>query len=375
MERTMRVMKTPKSVELAITNNCNLRCRYCSHYTSAGDVGEDLPSEEWLQFFEELNRCAVLNICLQGGEPFFREDLKELIDGIIRNKMRFSILSNGTLITDMTAAFLASTGRCDYVQVSIDSSIPTTHDAFRGKGSFLKAIQGLKLLLKYDIPATVRVTVHRQNVRDLEGVAKLLLEDIGIPSFGTNYASYMGLCRQNTEQVQTTIEDRVLAMETLLKLNQKYNGRINAMAGPLAEAKTWLMMEKACREGTAGIAGGGYLTGCGGPMSRIAVRADGVMVPCIQMPHIELGRINRETLEDVWQNHPKLKELRERHTIPLSDFEFCKGCGYINNCTGNCPALSYTILGKVKHPDPDACLRRFLENGGRLPKMQLAFGG
>ena len=80
----MRVMKTPKSVDLSITNRCNLRCRYCSHFTSAGDSGSDLPKEEWLQFFEELNRNAVLNVCLTGGEPFIREDLEDLIEGIVR---------------------------------------------------------------------------------------------------------------------------------------------------------------------------------------------------------------------------------------------------------------------------------------------------
>jgi SynChlorMet cassette radical SAM/SPASM protein ScmE len=364
---TMKVMNTPKSLELAITNRCNLRCKYCSHFNSAGDVNQDLPTEEWLQFFEELNRCAVMNLTLEGGEPFCRQDLKELIEGIVQNRMRFSILSNGTLISDEVAAFLASTGRCDSVQVSIDGSIPSTHDAFRGKGNFLKAIQGINTLQKNHVPVSVRVTIHRQNVKDLEGVARLLLEEIGLLAFSTNSASFMGLCRQFAEQVQLTTEERSLAMKILLKLNRKYNDRIGAAAGPLAEGRYWLEMEKARREGQKRIAGRGFLTGCGGSMSKIDVRADGVMVPCIQMSHIELGRINRDDLREIWQNHPKLKKLRERRNIPLSDFEFCQGCDYINYCTGNCPALAHTILGKVNHPSPDSCLRKFLEEGGKLP--------
>ncbi len=102
--------------------------------------------------------------------------------------MRFDILSNGTLITDDMAAFLSSTGRCNGVQVSIDGSIPTTHDVFRGKGNFKRAINGIKLLRKYNIPVPVRVTIHRQNVTDLDGIAALLLEEIGLPSFSTNSA-------------------------------------------------------------------------------------------------------------------------------------------------------------------------------------------
>jgi len=356
-------------MDLEITSKCNLRCGYCSHFTSAGDVGQDLPKEEWLTFFEELNRCAVMSVTLSGGEPFCREDLKELIEGIIKNRMRFSILSNGTLISEERAAFLASTRRCDSVQVSIDGSIPITHDAFRGKGNFFRALNGIKSLQRCQVPVTVRVTLHRLNVRDLEGVAKLLLEEIGLPGFSTNSASFMGLCRQNAEQVQLTVEERSLAMETLWKLNQKYHGRVSASAGPLAEARDWLEVLRVRQEGRDGIPGRGYLAGCGGPMNKIAVRADGVMVPCCQVPHIDLGRINRDDLKEIWRNHPKLKRFRERCTIPLSNFEFCKGCEYINYCTGNCPALAYMMWGEVNHPSPDACLKRFLEDGGRLPDV------
>jgi len=355
-------------MDLEVTNRCNLRCAYCSHFTSAGDVSQDLPKEEWLTFFEELNRCAVTKVTLSGGEAFYREDLQVLIEGIVKNRMRFGILSNGTLITEEIAAFLASTKRCDTVQVSIDGSIPTTHDAFRGKGNFQRAINGIKTLQKYQIPVSVRVTIHKQNVRDLEGVAKLLLEEIGLPGFSTNSASHMGLCRKNAEQVQLTVEERSLAMETLLKLTQKYNGRISAAAGPLAEARDWLEILRVRQEGKEGIPGRGYLIGCGGPMTQIAVRADGVMVPCCQIPHLELGRINKANLKDVWQNHPELQKFRERRNIPLSDFASCRGCEYINYCTGSCPALAYTVWGQVNHPSPDTCLRRFLEEGGILPR-------
>jgi len=309
-----------------------------------------------------------MNATISGGEPFCRKDLRELVEGIVENRMRFNILSNGTLINDEVAAFLAATGRCDGVQVSIDGSVPTTHDACRGEGNFLKAMQGIKSLQKYNVPVSVRVTIHKQNVWDLENVAELLLEEVGLSSFSTNAASYMGLCRKNTDQVQLTVEERSLAMDTLLKLAKKYNGRISATAGPLAEGRDWLEMEKARQEGEDSNEGRGFLSACNGPASQIAVRADGVMVPCIQMSHMELGRINGDNLQEVWQKHPELKRLRERHKIPLSDFEFCQGCEHLGYCTGNCPALAYTILGKEDHPSPDACLKRFLDAGGRLPQ-------
>lgn len=366
----MRIMRTPKSVDIDITDRCNLRCRYCYFFNSAADV-KDLPKEEWLAFFEELNRCAVTEVCLAGGEPFIREDLKDILAGIVRNRMRFRLLSNGTLIEDDIAAFIASTRRCDHVQVSIDGSIPITHDSFRGKGSFYKAVEGIRCLQRHNLPVAVRVTIHRQNVQDLENIAKLLLEDIGLPSFSTNSAGYMGLCQKNNEQVQLTTADRHLAMTTLLKLVAKYGGRISAAAGPLAEAQGWREMELARRQGLGSLPGRGYLVGCGCTFDKLAVRADGVIVPCNMLSHIALGRINEDSLADIWQNHPALWKIRERRAIPLSLFDFCRGCSYINYCTGNCPALAYTLLGEVDHPSPDACLRKYLAEGGQLPEEEV----
>jgi SynChlorMet cassette radical SAM/SPASM protein ScmE len=367
----MRLMRTPKKVDIDITNRCNLRCRYCYHFESAGDAGKDLPAAEWLRFFEELNRCAVTEVTLAGGEPFIREDLKEIIGGIVRNRMRFQILSNGTLVTDETAAFLLSTKRCNYVQISIDGSAPESHDAMRGKGSFEKALQGLMTLRRHGVRSAVRVTLHRKNVNDLAGIAKLLLEDLRLSSFGINAAGAMGLCRKNAEMVQLTTEERMLAMETLLRLTKKYNGRINAMAGPLADARAWLEMEQARLEGRPSMPNRGSLTGCGCYRELLAVRADGVVTPCTMLSHIELGRINHDDLGEVWRDHCKLRDLRERNRIPLSSFSFCDGCEYLPYCTGNCPGLSYSILNEVNHPSPDACLRIFLAEGGRLPDRAL----
>jgi SynChlorMet cassette radical SAM/SPASM protein ScmE len=368
MSTSPSVMATPRSVDIAITDRCNLRCSYCSHFSSASETGLDLGTDEWLQFFDELGRCGVMSVTLQGGEPFSRDDLPALIAGIVKNRMRFSILTNGTLITNELAALLASTKRCDSVQVSVDGSLPVTHDAFRGKGTFEKALKGLEALKSHGIPVTVRVTIHRKNVHDLDAIARLLLDEIGLPSFSTNAASHMGLCRRNSDQLELTIGEQVLAMESLLVLAARYHGRITATAGPLSEARMWAAMEHARRKGLPPEAGKGALTGCGGPMSKLAVRSDGVMVPCCQISHLELGRINRDDLGALWRGHPGLRRIRERHAIPLESFDFCRGCEYIGYCTGGCPALAYTTVGLENHPSPDGCLRRFLEGGGRLPR-------
>jgi SynChlorMet cassette radical SAM/SPASM protein ScmE len=360
-------MRTPRSVDIEITSRCNLRCRYCYYFDNPTVEYRDLSIEEWLQFYDELGQCSVMDVTLQGGEPFIRKDLPQLIEGICRNRMRFAILSNGTLIDDAIAAFLADTGRCDYVQVSVDGSGPETHDACRGEGSFNAAIQGIHTLQRHEVPVAVRVTIHHYNVHDLDAIARLLIEELGLGGFSTNSAGYLGSCRQNAGEVMLTTQDRQEAMETLMRLVAQYDGSILAQAGPLAEVEVWREMEEAREKGAPPFPNGGYLTGCGCHNNKINVRADGVITPCSMLPHMELGHINKDSLAEIWHYHPVLNQLRRRHTIPLTEFEFCAGCPYIPYCTGNCPGLAYTMIGKIDHPSPDACLRRFFEEGGKLP--------
>lgn len=361
------LMRTPRTLDIEITARGNLRCRYCYFFNNPAVEYRDLPTDEWLKFFDELGSLGVMKVTLAGGEPFIREDLRVLLEGIVSNRMRFSLLSNGALIGDEIAAFIARTGRCEYVQVSVDGSCAKVHDSCRGQGSFEGAVRGIRTLQRHRISVAVRVTIHKNNVYDLENIASFLLDELGLLSFSTNYAGYIGACCVNADDLLPNIEERKKAMSTLLRLTAKYNGRISSNAGPLTEGRLWRRMEDARELGAQAFHNGGRLTACGCPSNKISVRADGAIVPCNMLASIELGRINHDSLAEIWQHSQALNRLRNRHTIPLAGFEFCAGCSYIPYCTGNCPGLAYTLTGKVDHPSPDACLRRFLEEGGTIP--------
>jgi SynChlorMet cassette radical SAM/SPASM protein ScmE len=247
-----KVMRSPRSLTIEITARCNLRCRYCSFFNNPAVAYRDLPADEWLKFFDELGSLGVMNVTLAGGEPFIREDLPVLLEGIVRNRMRFSFLSNGALIDDEIAALIASTGRCEYIQVSVDGSCAKVHDSCRGKGSFDGAMRGIGTLQRHGISVAVRTTIHRNNVHDLENIAHFLLDVLGLPDFGTNSAGYIGTCRVNADDVLLSIGERKEAMTTLLRLTAKYDGRISSNAGPLTDGRMWRRMEEALA-GQAGL--------------------------------------------------------------------------------------------------------------------------
>ena len=193
----MDLIRTPRRGTLDLTSACNLTCLYCRHHNSPSETAADLPVDAWLQFLEELGRCAVLDVVLSGGEPLAYPGFRRVVEGIAANRMRFAVLTNGTLVTPEIASFLAATNRCELAQVSIDAARPEGHDIVRGRGSHARALRGLRLLQAHGLKTTARVTLHSLNLTYLEETAAFLLEELGLPFFSINAASHLGLCRDN----------------------------------------------------------------------------------------------------------------------------------------------------------------------------------
>ena len=358
----------PKQVDVSVTGRCNARCTYC-FYADEMEQRPDLPTDAWLAFFDELGSLAVRSVCLSGGEVFTRSDLWALIDRAIENRTRYSLLSNGTLVDDaIVARLLERRTRLDSIQVSIDGSCAEIHDASRGRGSFEKALRGLRLLKQAGLPVTSRVTINRHNVGDLERIAELLLDDVGLRSFGTNDAIEMGSCR-HADNIRLPPELERAAMLTLARLDQRYPGRVTALAGSLARWRMFHAMETARFAGGARTSLMGRLTACGCIFEKLAVNHDGTITPCNMLATMVIGRIGETPIRDIWRSHPHLRALRERRQIPMDDVAECKGCEWTAFCNGSCPAVQFGLTGSLHRPDPADCYRRFVAEVGHVPAL------
>ncbi len=356
------VIPTPRKVNIAITGRCNLRCKYC-FYADEMTALRDLPTERWLAFFEELGRCEVMDVILTGGEAFTRPDLFALIDGIIANRMRYCILSNGTLIDKKVLAEFEKGKRrlrLNYIQISIDGSRAEIHDQSRPK-SFERALRGLKLLKEAGLPVTVRVTINKHNLPDLENIARLLLDEIGLPSFSTNEAMPIGSGCQNEREISLTAVEMQSAMDTLGRLQERYPGRLQASAGPQAKRKAYAEMEHARQTGEKSAAWTmGYLTACGCVFSGMDVLHDGTVVPCHMLPGLPLGNITMNSFREIWQTHPSMKAVRSRRAIAMGQVPGCQDCEWTSYCNGSCPGMAHQLTGDFNRANPADCYRRFL---------------
>ena len=362
MNPTLQKLPPIRNLNIAITGRCNLHCKYC-FYADEMTALRDLPTERWLAFFVELGRLKVMDVTLTGGEAFTRRDFFELVDGIIANRMRYSILSNGTLINEKTLEKFAVGKRrlrLNSIQISIDGSSAEINDKSR-PNSFERAIRGLRLLKQAGFPVTVRATINRHNLHDLENIARLLLEDIGLPSFSTNDAMPIGAGCENQGDISLTSREKAEAMEIFARCLERYPGRLTASAGPQAKISMYRDMERARSTGELAASWEmGRLTACGCIFSNLDILHDGTVVPCHVLYGLTLGNITTDSLEEIWYTHPTLDALRNRRTIPMQKVAGCEQCAWASYCNGSCPGMAYQMTGDFNRANPEDCYSRFL---------------
>lgn len=366
------ISSSPSNVDISITGKCNLKCRYC-FYNESMEKADDLPTNKWLLIFKELGSIGVRKLCLSGGEPFLRKDFFQLVDCLIENRMRYSVLTNGTLIDEKTVAEFTKGKRrlrLDSIQVSIDGSNAEIHDRSRPPKSFDRAINALKLLIRQNFPVNVRVTINRHNINDLENIASLLIDDLGLGNFSTNEAEYQGSARCEGQDIILSAGERKKAMASLITINEKFGGRVGAQSGPLARAKTMAEITRRISRGETGMKGRGTLCSCGGVFSKMAILHDGTFVPCNMLPELVMGSFGETSIEEAWQTHPNINAIRERRKISLNTLAECHGCKYTDFCTGGCPGTVLAKTGKLNSIDPLSCYRKYLEEEKQQSYLQ-----
>ena len=160
------------------TARCNLNCMHC--YADRDDGGQELSTTQARTMLDDLAGMGVPVVLFSGGEPMLREDLPELLAHAAGKGMRAVVSTNGTLIGAEAARRLARNG-AGYVGVSIDG-LQVRHDAFRRQeGAFASALAGIANCQAAGVKVGLRMTLTRQNVTDLDGLARHQLNPRRLP--------------------------------------------------------------------------------------------------------------------------------------------------------------------------------------------------
>lgn len=158
----LKLRRQLSSITLQITQQCNLRCKYCAYsgsYTNRVHSGKTMKLETAIACLDFLKNNSQdsdsINIGLYGGEPLLHFDLikdivnysRKIFDG---KKLSFFVTTNGTLFSDEIIKFFSEQNV--YTTISLDGS-ENSHDRNRvfannSKGTFNVIIKEITRIKK-----------------------------------------------------------------------------------------------------------------------------------------------------------------------------------------------------------------------------------
>lgn len=309
-------------MELILTQGCNLSCSYCFEKDMLGylRMPERIALKAIDLLFSYSGKSERLNITLFGGEPLLNmETLRPVVRFAERKAAEngktvfFNMTSNGTLINENTAEYLAEHGI--KTLVSIDG-LESTHDRFRrarsGEGTFEKAMKGLQRL-KGKQPLGVKMTVMPEAARDLFENVKGLI-DLGITHFVIGHASGMSWSENELNEF--------IEQWTSLYRWYRDGGK---------ERATIVEFEEGESEGP--------LFGCQAGRNSISINVDGAVSPCSKM----LGIDGKNIIGKLGDTEYGLVNIRNRINITrcLELMKECAKKGIDKDYQGGCFATNF----------------------------------
>jgi radical SAM protein with 4Fe4S-binding SPASM domain len=325
-----------------LTERCNLRCKHCYQDKELvrDEMGFDTVKDILGQYFELVKEWGMSRqknmISFTGGEPFFRNDIFDILEVCLKNHemSSYGFLSNGHFLSEDNVARLKAF-KVDYFQVSIEG-MEKTNDHIRGKGSFKKAVEGLQRLAGTGIRTAISMTVHKENLRDIPEMI-LLSRKLKVTTLGLRRLVPFGRGR---------------AMKKII-LSPRQTKDFLEYAINAGKQNPDLQITIGCEDGISAMCMHRSTRGCLGGYHSLTLLPNGHVYPCRRLP-ILVGELKKESLRDVYLKSDTLEEVREEKNINSE----CRRCPFFNECLGGAKCISYAYWGRLGGGDPQ-CWRRF----------------
>jgi len=160
--------------------DCNLRCSYCVAKSSPNTPRRALGSANVKRLVDEAVDLGFSDVFFTGGEPFILKDIYEML-AYSSERVKTTVLTNAMLLRGKRLEQVCAINNDNLVlQVSLDGGNAEDHDHYRGKGSWAKAVDGIKLLQDRGFRVRLSTTETPVNTTRLEQVCEFH-RSLGIP--------------------------------------------------------------------------------------------------------------------------------------------------------------------------------------------------
>ncbi len=316
---------------LSITRSCNLRCLHCD-VNAGNDTEPPLTPQEVYEIVTEALTLTMKNellLALTGGEPLMRRDFLDIVELLSQNrKIRIQIITNGTLLNQHIAETLSyhlkSMHLKGLVLVSLDGATQSTHELLRGKGTFSKALEGIKLLIDHGCPTTISMCIHRQNFHEIEAFVELG-KSLGVDNVDFSVLRRVGRVASNRTLETPSYRDVIEELENILVKSSPERIRfMSSVFIPLCFLPVALPMRS-------------VYCGCG--FKTLGIDYNGDVYPCVSWmgkDDQKVGNIRNMPLKKLYFETSLNRKLHCLN-IPQSAAK-CSQCPYKYFCGGGCRA-------------------------------------
>ena len=326
------VYKGPIIAHLAITNACNMNCKYCSVRKMHSKIKNGLTTEEYKKIIDKLIKMGTFQIGLTGGEPTTRKDLVELVQYISSKKVACNLTTNGYNVSEKLIIELKEAGLTQ-VQISLDSYKKEVHEKYRTEGSFNKAIQTAKLFKKHGFIVGVDTVVTNNNLNDIEAFMDFLEQN-----------NFDGLTIIKLKQGFLDIE----TFKEQLPNYEKYAEIIDKICkrnGKLEVTIDCSSVNNLCKTLTIEEQNRIHSAGCPAGHTLISIAPNGDIYPCAALTNekYKIGNMLTDDLEKIWNENNTLKLLRG---IKNNVTGKCQKCPKLDVCRAGCRGIADSLNEK-----------------------------
>lgn len=283
----------PISVELHLTDNCNLTCPWCTDRDLHGD-GATITLEKAYELMRTFGQTGTGVTLEGGGEPVIHPQFSDIVDYGYQNNVHLGLITNGTVdISEVLNKFR-------WVRVSLDASNKEEYIQEKGKDFFERVLENLgKYQPIRDVSKCflgVGYVLTKRNYHNIEDIVHRL------DSLGVDYI-YM---RPVEEAV-----DIVPGREELYDLRKEMLRLTDGL-----RIKFKLVINDRLEYDNAGLP-------CVAHSLTSIIHANGNVACCEKRrhDHIDLGNIYDQTFLEIWES-----DAKKRATKKLLSFECQQGC-------------------------------------------------
>ena len=305
---------------LQINNACNLACTHCLVSSGPGGI-PGMPPGELIATVDAAGALGLERVYITGGEPFLRRDIFDLAKHITETHgCELIFLTNATLFAGSIREQLASLSR-DKVkfQVSVDGARPETNDPVRGAGTFVKALDGARILSDLGFDVSLTTVTTRENLGELPLIAAIA-KSVGARSQHLMWSHLRGRAAESNNGF---FPENLALLEAVMK----------TIDAAKAEGITFDNLE-AVKRRVNGVPGVKYDLGNAG-WDSLCVYADGTVYPSAALANekaLQCGNVRRQPLGEIIDTSSIIRKLRAatlaRNAAMVSDpFRFLTGGG------------------------------------------------